>query len=281
MKTSKITLSALTLSFLLIAGACSNDDDGDGPGPNPNPGGKTCLITQENDGDGHVDMKYEYDSQNRLTKVSDFEDDGKLDEYSTITYSAGKVVVANFDADNSKQGEFNYTIGANGYASKGEWTQTYEEDEVTYTGVVVVTYQYDGAGYLIKSIMETTVTSTDPENPGPFKTRLTVENTYTGGNLTASKETSELLGDVPMSTVSNSTYEYYTDKEDNRGTGSNIQFFLGKGSKNLVKKETHTSQGGANSIEYTYEINGDKQVTKQTAKVGNDTEVTTYTYTCK
>lgn len=237
MKTSKITLSALTLSFLLIAGSCSNDDDGDGPNPNPNPGGKTCLITQENDGDGHVEIKYEYDSKNRLTKVSDFDDAGKLDEYSTIAYNTDKVVVTNFDDDNSKEGEFTYTIGANGYASKGEWTETYEEDGFTYTGVIVVTYQYDGAGYLAKSVMETTVTSTDPENPGPFKSRLTTENTYTGGNLTASKNTNEILGDMPFTSVSNSTYEYYTDKEDNRGSGSNIRFFLGKGSKNLVKKK--------------------------------------------
>lgn len=282
MKTSKITLSALILSALLFVGACSkSDDDNNGPNnPGNNPGGKTCLLTQENAGDGDLQAKYEYDGQNRIVKVTNYDDAGAADGYSTFTYSAGKVVLASFDNANVKEGEITYTIGTNNLATKGEWTESYDDGGFTYTSTMVAIYQYDN-GYMVKSVMESTTTSNDPENPGPMNSRITIENTYSAGNMTATKETFEMLGDVPFSGVSNSTFEYYTDKEDNRAANSNAMSFIGKGSKNLVKKATHTSDAGNIVSEYTYEVNSDKQVTKETETSGGTTSVTTFTYTCK
>ncbi|MCO4292218.1 hypothetical protein NF867_05000 [Solitalea sp. MAHUQ-68] len=275
MKTSKITLSALVVTLLLTFGSCNNNDDN----PNPNPGNTSCVISSETDDANVKQIDYEYDSQNRPVKIQEYTG-GTPDGYENIAYSAGKVVVTSYTQANVKESEFTYTLDGNNRATKLDGTTTQDDGGFTMTSIISTTFQYDSDGHIIKSVTTGTETSTDPQNPGPFNSTITTDFTYTNGNLTTMKMTIEAEGS-PVQFVTTDTYEYYTDKNETRNIGDFSEFFLGKGSKNLIKKVTSTSSGVSSVTDYVYETNSDKQITKQTTTSNGVSDVTKYVYTCK
>ena len=250
------------------------------------PGGKTCTLTKQSEEGGTYYETYEYDSQNRVVKVKEY-DGNVLDDYTTISYGSSQIVVKDFEGTATQADETTTYNVSNGMVTGYTETETY-----TNTGGVVETYastytfEHNSEGYLTKSKQVSTQSSTEP---GSITNTYTYETTFTysNGNLVSEVE-SYGSGDV-----STTTYEYYADIKNTLVLDDNL--LISKPNKNAVKKATrstvHQGQTGSTSVtNYTYVVNSDKLITKST-RVEVDsfpgqssqthTEIMNYEYSCK
>jgi len=123
----------------------------------------------------------------------------------------------------------------------------------------LLTYQYDNFGHCIKS----SVLSLSPN----ASVKYVYNYSFSNGNLSSVDYSNSLL-----------KYEYYTDKDNTLSNESFGSKFMGKDSKNLVKKET-ISQGSYTGIDnYEYEFDKDNYPIKKTTIYGNTKFSETYTY---
>jgi len=180
--------------------------------------------------------KYEYNSN------------GKISEYigndytETYTYS-GNTITKIFD---SHSGLTPYTcvykLNPSGYVSTS--TTNYEDPRYPLS---TSSYEYDSSGHLIKWTTSW----------GTSSMYTTYE--YINGNLITEKDFN--IKDMQSIEAGSARYEYYLDKEN---TLSNEYFgkgFLGKSSKNLLKKITGSN---GDTVTYTYEYDKDNFVRNMT-----------------
>lgn len=246
------------------------------------PGGKTCTITKvEEEGENDYDT-YEYDNSGRIIKTNSFEE-GKLEWWSTITYTTSKITVKHFEQGSTDpEDETIYTV-SNGRVTG--MTETYidtDSENNTSTSIYTESYEHNSEGYLTKSTSNETYT----DQNGTPQTYTSVTNyTYQGGNL---------VKEVEKETSGNSTDTYTTTYEYDLNIANTLilddYFLISKPNKNAVKKKTEINtyeEGESNTyvMNYSYIVNNDKLITKRTTvETFSDqsyTDVDIYSYNCK
>jgi hypothetical protein len=234
------------------------------------PNGKTCLLTKAGGADHH--NTFEYDDQKRVTKVKYFEDNIQ-EGYVTLSYGSNQIVFKEFDGTSTQADEtITYTLN-NGVVNSSSETYTTQENGQTVTVTVNYTYEHNSEGYLTK---QTEVSKQSNQN---LATTTVTTYTYQNGNLTQEVETS---GNFTYTT----SYEYYTDIANTLMVDED-QFLLSKPNKNALKKRTilNSNPGSIPSVvNYTYEVNSDKLITKKTRTEVSGTQTFTdiniYQYNC-
>lgn len=177
---------------------------------------------------------YSYDSQGRITRI-DFDSKPSV-KYETYTYSSDKIVVSGTALGN---GTAVYELDANG--------------RVIRNGPV--TYTYNNEGYLVKS--------TDVS--GPIPTNITY--THQNGNLiridqqTASPNPQQQMVSVLFeydAAQSASTIPYGDPINFSTSSRPTLGAYFGKGSKNLLKKESAITNSTADETRTHTYIRDDK-----------------------
>jgi|GEM_PF-1081634 len=226
---------------------------------------KTCLVSKVTNPSDTSYMTYEYDSQNRIIRASDFYH-GKLDESYTYEYTGSQIIEKIYE-ENVLEETITYTLTSGLPTTsttisidtvtkiQADTAQTPVAHTYIETTVTTGKYQHNSEGYLTQKILTETITSTEPG----FGTKIgrdTTTYTYQNGNLITQVNSSLTKREVL-------TYEYYTDKNNSI---PNNEFILTKNSKNPVKKVTfvYNYQGGSftSTTNYTYEYNTDGLIKK-------------------
>ena len=231
---------------------------------------------------------WEYDSQNRIIKVTDFYK-GAADEEYRITYTPTQITMKIYEEGQLEE-TLNYQV-TNGMVSalttiETDTLQAQETDSLGNTTVRTIvqtrteeaTFQHNADGFITKEIRKSTITEAGRQ---PTILRDTTSFSYLNGNLVTEVHVSQ----GGKTTI---TYEYYTDKL-NTLPPNNEDFFLTKANKNPVKKETtvytYSGQTSTYVSSYTYVYNSKGLITKETMVEGNgpqqSSHVTNFEYSCK
>lgn len=202
---------------------------------------------------------YSYDNQGRVSRV-DF-DARQSTTYETYSYAADRIVVGGTALGN---GTAVYNLDANGRVVK--------YGQATFT--------YNSEGYLIKS----------SETNGPHTTNITY--TYQDGNLVRVDQVGNYGGPQPV--ITTVLYEYDEQQAipsippgnpiNNFGSSRSVLgAYFGKGSKNMVKKETAKNGTSADEIRtHTYTRDDKGNITKIKTDVSDGrTGERHLTYNCK
>lgn len=249
--------------------ACSDDDDNNGGGNGNGAGNggsgvevkerKLVRVEEQGEGESQKYITYfAYDSEGRLSKITETDEAGDYEDEKTVTYADGQITVA---------GEYEedvYVLNGDGYVQ----TLSYDYEE----GREDCTYTYSN-GYLSR------ITYTYYENvDGEWvkdETEEMDEFSVAGGNLSKfvyryGSEVDEVTVEA-SSTPNNMNLDYLYDQ----WLGSESEFLLciaGKRYQNLPARIT--GEGYARTYEYT--VDGDGYVTKAVEKNGN--QINTYRF---
>jgi hypothetical protein len=264
---------------LSVATSCSKDDDNDDDntgGDNP-PASSKCYIKKSTNDDGSYSV-FEYNSDNKVIKATDYDDKGNEDGVTLISYNSDGMMsmfVSVENGDTSMKIEVTYSGNkpsvANLHINMGtglklfsKFVYTFNNDELTKM-----------------------VTQADPVGTG-FMDVAKKEYTYSGKNVVMIKESQF---DATSGTMKlKSTTEYTFDDKKNSYVGIGVDYLMGEPqfiSVNNPLKVTYKDDKGVvdndESYNYTYEYNSNDYPTKITAKnfSGSKTEVTTNEYNCK
>lgn len=269
---------SVLLLFVAFATTFSSCKKGGDPEKEPEssgaiitPGGKSCLLTKLSEEDYYE--IFEYDDQKRVVKIKYYEDN-IMEGYTTVSYSASQIIVREFEGNSTQVDETTTYTVSNGVVTGSSETYTYSSIGAEYTSVNTYTYEHNSEGYLTKKTRVRT-----SNNPQETTRTETTTYTYQNGNLMKEVYTS---GDQTFTT----TFEYDTTIANTIYVDDEA-ILLSKPNKNAVKKETGISSNPgstANVTTYTYELDADKLITKQTQTevYGNETytDVSIYNYTC-
>jgi len=246
---------------------------------------KACKIDRITySGDDY--QTYQYDSQNRIVKISDYYQ-GTIDEEFTYTYSDTQIIKKIYE-----EGELLETLTyhlANGRPSSSTTTEVDTITDVTTdstgnqttktsvrTTVRSTTFQHNAEGFLTQKIETNNITQTG--NP-TYSTADTSTYTYFNGNLNT-----EVYTSGPSKVTK--TYEYYTDKTNTLPVEvDDDEFLLTKPSKNPPKKITTAYKTGTDTSTYvstiTYTYDSEGLITKGTFAEGQQSYSTDFLYNCK
>lgn len=251
-KTNIFTAFLICLTLGFLASGCKDF-------LNPN----KCKLASLNAKDQQF-MRCVYDSKDRITKLNIIPlSSGATDTfYYSYTYK-GDSMIESLQVGNNGAIDVSRRYKLNGSGR----IQSYKV-ELSAT----VRLEYNLAGYLVKKISE---------NNG---SAILITYTIKDGNYTAE----EMNVDGKITTIS---YEYYSDKKNpetgiSRTIGGFANFDYGKQDKNLLKKETKTNSAGVvTTTEYSYELDSEGNVLKETAVVTQNqnsaTWVRDFTYNCE
>lgn len=246
----------LLIALLAVIGftSCKKDDDAQhsksvtANGLEIIAGGKTYLVSKfKTSGQDYIELNY--DSNGRLTRHNFFED-GKVYQNMNFSYNENTITITYVD-DNESSAIMK--LGANGYGQTATTKKSFKSPPYIYKKETSVKFTQNAEGYLTK-IEEFIVETNDEPNASPRNYTATTDFVYSDGNLVRSVNKSEGL-------TFTEEFEYYTDKPNVPLLFDTYQIFLlGKPSKNLVKKLTHTDDhGGSQSYKhestYTYTFN--------------------------
>ena len=249
--------------------ACSDDDDnnGGGNGNGAGNGGSGVEVKERklvrveeqegNDGTKYI-THFAYDSEGRLSKITESPEDGSYEDEQTVTYGDGQITVA---------GEYDEDVYVlNGDGDVQTLSYDYEEDREDCT------YTYSN-GYLSR-ITYAYYEYVDGEWVKEESEEVT-EYVVSDGNLSkvfSNDYNEEYEMTVEMSsTPNNMNIDYLYDQ----WLGSESEFLLciaGKRYQNLPARITW--EGYARTYEYT--VDGDGYVTKAVEKNGN--QINTYRF---
>ena len=169
---------------------------------------------------GMTSAKYEYDTQGRLTKLTN--DETNLQ--TTYSYFSSQVNATQLNQKTGSISRYVYDLNSKGLAIALNITFSNSTSKQKYT------YEYDANDYTIK----TTYQLTDSNNQ--ITSQRTTISSYQDGNLITSESDD----------ASKVTYTYYTDKVLSYNVGL---IFLGKRSTNFIKTVQYVS---SKSTVYTY-----------------------------
>ena len=246
--------------------ACSDDDDNNGGGNGDGAGNggsgvevKERKLVRVEEQEGNDDTKYityfAYDSEGRLSKITETDDAGGDEDVQTVTYGDGRITVAGeYDEDV-------YVLNGDGYVQTLSYDYEKDRKDCTYTysngylSRVTYTYYEKVDGEWVKDEWEDTY-----------------ELTVADGNLSKlvyryGSEAEETTFEM-SSTPNNMNIDYLY----NLWMGNVDEFLLciaGKRYRNLPARITADTY----MVTYEYTVDGDGYVTKAVEKV-ND-----YTYT--
>lgn len=276
MNISKITLSALAVTTLLLTGACARFWEDFGPNNPETQTLSTCYIT----GDSVRQSHYVYDSQHRLIQIVD------TMAYPLVlrsyTYNGNSITGIQYGSSLPPEGQtFGYTLDSTGLAKTG-FTYiggVFDEYGNMPSRIENLTYEYDANGYMTKSINRMEDVYPTPWEPGPIEYLFVHNYTYTEGNLTRDVHFMDL---ITFQRTITTDYEYHLDKPDTRNLASIKGPYFGKVSKNLIKKATITGDNPSPKIiNYTYDYDASGRVIKETQDNGSFTiSITNYSYSC-
>lgn len=281
MKTLKLLFVLFLGVTIGLATSCKKDDDttDDGNGGDNPPAAKTCYIKKTTDDNGAYST-YEYNSDNKVIKVSEYDKNGKLTAENHITYNTQGNYI-NFTVLNDKGDTATYLVMHYSSASHPDSASVYMNMGVGLVKSATFVYTFTGDQL---TLMET---KADPLGTGPFVVSKN-EYTYTGKNLTTLKAYSFSV--TAMSLVLESTTDYTYDDKKNPFFGIGIDYLMGEpqlSAANNVTKLTFKDDKGAvdkkKSFNYTYEYTSNGYPSKATEKDfdNSHTEVTNMEYNCK
>ena len=246
--------------------ACSDDEGngGEGNGDGAGDGGsgvevevrKLVRVEEQGEGESVKDITlFEYDSEGRLSKITETDDAGGDEIVREVVYSDGRVTVA------GKHSEDVYVLNGDGYVQTLSYDYEEDREDCTYTysngylSRITYTYYRNEDGEWVKE------EDSDTE-----------EYVVSDGNLSkvfSNDYNEEFEVTVEMSsTPNNMNIDYLYDQ----WLGSENEFLLciaGKRYRNLPARVTD----GDDVTTYEYTVDGDGYVTKAVEKYGN------YTYT--
>ena len=241
--------TALILMFLISSCEKSEDKIDNNPVPQ-----KGCFLNTVVSGTDKT--VYTYDAENRVIKIESFEAN-VLEYYETFAYTNTNVTVKYFEGNGTADGQ-QVAEMQNGRITKSVNTGTYPNNGFTYTYTDTYIYEYNSAGFLIKTNGEFKESTNKPNTPATTSTETKIF-TYQNDNLTQTVDND--LSSTSNSTVTN-TYEYYTDKDNVTNMGYEIGdydddyvFLFGKQSKNLIKKVSYVERDIINGVTYNYSGN--------------------------
>ena len=236
-------LTALILLFFISA--CKKDEDTIDNSPIPQKG---CFINTVVSGTDKT--VYTYDTENRVIKIEAFEAN-VLDYYETFTYTSTNVTIKFFEGNGTADGQ-QVAEMQNGRINKSVYTESYTSNGFTYTDTQTEIFDYNSAGFLVKSTEDSKTTTNKPNTPATTSSG-TITFTYLNDNLTQIANSYQSSSTNYTSTLN---YEYYTDKDNVLNMGYDIGdddghvFLFGKQSKNLLKKASYVDKDIYNGITY-------------------------------
>jgi len=196
--------------------------------------------------------KYEYDSQNRITKWSRYNSSGELIQTSTLTYSGNDLVQAVYNSNVI----FEYTKSGNKITS-------------TYSGDDSQTWDLNSEGQLVKYVAKIVGNS------------QVIEYLYQNGNI--------VKRNYVYTYAEGGTFETITEyKYDNKKSPMYscttpqwylISSFMDMNSTNNMIEQKWTPASATGTDLYEYEYDSDGYPTKRTKTINNGSkEVTEYVY---
>ena len=223
---------------------------------------------------------YEYNASGQIVKIV-----AEDNSYVTVEYSTGKITLKFVDelgVQDPNIEEFILNDKGLYVSSASTWKKSLKssikknyksqlKSQLSILGSSSTTLTYNADNYLI----EENSTEIDGLNNSSDITTYTI----TSGNTTG-REYVSTYNDV--STTSNDTFEFFTDKTNTIGYENMGVTFFGKQDNNLQKKRTQTGESYSYISNYSYEYDSYGRVTKQIEKDEANTIIygqTTYTYT--
>ena len=238
------------LILLFFISACKKEEDTIDNSPIPQKG---CFINTVVSGTDKT--VYTYHAENKVIKIEYFEAN-VLDYYETFTYTSSNVTIKYFEGNGTADGQ-EIAEMQNGRITKSISTDNYTDNGFTYTYLATYIFEYNSAGFLIKTTGESKTTTNKPNTPATTSSE-TKTYTYQNDNLT---QTIENYQSSTSNSNETNTYEYYTDKDNVINMGYDIGdddsyvFLFGKQSKNLLKKASDVGRDTYNGNAYNYSGN--------------------------
>ncbi|MBO9699370.1 MAG: hypothetical protein J7604_04120 [Sporocytophaga sp.] len=263
----KILLSALLCSSLL---SCKKDKD------NPAPSAESqCYVKSvsysEDDQTYHL-YYTQIRSQDGKTADFTYSDDSDLSssqiKYAKAVISDKYIIGSLFDKNKNPFG-INDTIWIN---EKKLPFKAIEHFNFDNGSIIVDRTDY----YYENDVLVKTITQRSEDGEPSERIKLF---TYTNGNCSQTREF-ENKGGVDVHDTTYVDFEYYLDKPAQK----ELMYEFGNPGKYLIKRVIETRKGQfefKHSVNYTYEVNPNGLVTKQTVERDGEVYFTKYEYTCQ
>lgn len=269
----------LSVAFIsLIIGFVGCKKGPDDPKETQTPSKKFCLLTREIDDTFY--LGYEYDSQNRLVKLSKKSGTQITSDFVSLTYNSNaQIIIKKLDIITT------YTL-TNGIVTSSTYNVTEFLNGFNVTSTYNTIYEHDAEGYLTKEILTTIITTNEPGVAPQVSFTGSKDYTYQSGNLITMTDRDPRRPDIIY------TYDYYTDKTNNLPE-SYYHLLITKPNKNPVKKvvkvRVNPFNSGANTsfaTDFNYEYNSDGLIKKKIevrtfGSTTPETYITQYEYSCK
>lgn len=249
MKNLSYALAFVLISFSL---SCKKEEGKDNP-----PASKACRLLSSLENDTAY-TGYDYDASGRMINIK------------TKRPSVTDTFVAQHSFDGNRV--YLYTNGqkiGTHYLNNMGWIDSTVVSINSGDMQWKVYFTYSTEGYKTKKQETFTMRGIT----GTFTSNSQTQYFYSNGNLVSTNTISD-------GSLSNYTYEYYTDKFNDFAANDENQNMEGKASKNLVKKITNTDLGYSTNYSYTFDTDGRVILESQTDK-DNTTTVTKFTWGCR
>jgi len=276
MKNFKLLMILFIGVAISTAYSCKKDDPED-DNPDGGSSAKKCYVKKMTNSDGSYSM-IKYNSDNKVTEISDFDDAGAADGKTELIYSSSKLSEAKiFEPNGDLESKIVYAYDSQGKIEKGNLFST-----VTGTLKQVGFYEYTFTGdNMTKQALFLDIAGNNTEVN-------TFEFTYDAGNV---KTVKEYKYDMSSATFKLSeTNDLVYDGKVNPFHGVGVDFLIADpmslSKANAVKVTVSDDQGQVvqdESMNIVYEYNENKYPTKQTATTfdNSETEITILDYDCK
>jgi len=262
---------------IATASSCKKDDDTNDD-ENNNPSTKKCYVSKIiNDDDSYTDITFNTD--HLITKIEDFDDEGNVDGYTTISYTSGKAnEVKSYNSNDDLESKMEVIYDANGKVDK---IDIYADNPGTGMEKVAI-YEYTFSGDNLSKF------EIYFEYNGNMILFSKKEFTFDAGNITSMKNYKIDITTLQLSYDGKTEYQY--DTKNNPAHGVGIEYIFGEFwmlSKNNIITKTVSDDTGAiqndESVNVVYEYNDNKYPTKQTITSfdNSHSEVTRYEYNCE
>jgi hypothetical protein len=279
MKLLKLLFVLLMGVSLSMATSCNkDDDDNDNNDGGDNPPAPTKCYIKKSINDDSTYTVLEYNSDHKVTKVTDYKKDGSVEGVTFISYNSDGMMNMFVMVEN---GDTTMKMKMSHSGTKLDSTDLFVDMGAGLKMFSRFVYVYNG------NKLAAMLTKADPLGTG-FVVVSKNEYTFNGDNVSMIKE---MQMDVTSGTFKlNSTTEYTYDDKKNPYVGIGVDYLMGEAqfiSVNNPLKMTYKDDTGTvdndESEDYTYEYNSNGYPTKVTAKSfsGSSTDVTTNEYDCK
>lgn len=255
-------LAGLILAFVVIS--CSKD-----PKTPPVSTDDNCKLKEIRNEYNQKVNSYEYSSDNKIEKIIRFDTaTGTVQGYIVFDYKSKQVDINHYNSSNQFTYSEFYFLNDSGWANMKVTTKGADPD-TTY-------FEYDGQGYLIKSIGNAIHFSSD-----------TLYYGYEDGKRLF------FTSKGKPHTIDSVSYEYYDfkipsnikslldNKYEDLGDPVDLEFFLGKTTDYALKSRSIRYTDDPNHIvvhEFTYEFDSDNKLTNIIGTVGYKNSYTLHSF---